>query len=59
MGHNDTPFGQLTSGRPIGRPGVSHTQGVLVFSYYKLVMLFVNMVHGTRLSVSEILRLIL
>ena len=44
-GHNDTPFGRPTPGRPIGRPGVGHPQGVFgVFSYYKLVMLFLNMV---------------
>ena len=29
-GHNDTPFGRLTPGRPIGRPGV----GVLSYYYY-------------------------
>jgi hypothetical protein len=34
--HNDMPN---------GRPGVSHPQGVFaVFSYYKLVILFINMV---------------
>jgi hypothetical protein len=34
-GHNDTPFGQPTPGRPIGRPGVGHPQGVFsVISYY-------------------------
>jgi hypothetical protein len=27
-GHNDTPFGRATSGQPIGRPGVGHSQGV-------------------------------
>jgi hypothetical protein len=34
-GHNDTPFGPATPGRPIGRPGVAHLQGLFgVFSYY-------------------------
>jgi hypothetical protein len=35
MGHNDTPFGQATHGRPIGRPAVGHPQGVIgSFRYY-------------------------
>jgi hypothetical protein len=39
------PFGRLTPGRPIGRLGISHPQGVFgVFSYYQLVMLFLNVV---------------
>jgi hypothetical protein len=34
-GHNDTPFGRPTPGRPIGRPGVGHPQGVFGgLSYY-------------------------
>jgi hypothetical protein len=34
-GHNDTPFGRPTPGRPIGRLGVVHPQGIFgVFSYY-------------------------
>jgi hypothetical protein len=43
-------FGWLTPGRPIvrpgvARPGVARPQGVFdVFSYYKLVILFLNMV---------------
>ena len=28
-GHNDTPFGRPTPGRPISRPGVGRPQGVL------------------------------
>jgi hypothetical protein len=28
-GHNDTPFGRPTPGRPIGHPGVGLPQGVL------------------------------
>jgi hypothetical protein len=44
-GHNDTPFGQPTPGQPIGRPRVGPSQGIFgVFSYYHLVMLFLNMV---------------
>jgi hypothetical protein len=27
-GHNDTPFGRPTPGRPIGRPRVDHPQGI-------------------------------
>jgi hypothetical protein len=27
-GHNDTPFGQPTPSRPIGRPGVGRPSGV-------------------------------
>jgi hypothetical protein len=43
-GHTDTPFRRPTPGRPIGRPGLA-TLGVIgVFSYYLLVMLFLNMV---------------
>jgi hypothetical protein len=39
------PFGRPTPGRPIGRPGVSHSQGVFGdFSYYSLVILFLSMV---------------
>jgi len=34
MGHNDTPFGRPTPGRPIGRPEVGCSQNVIgVFSY--------------------------
>jgi hypothetical protein len=45
MGHNDTPFGRPTPGQPIGHLGVGHPQSVFgVFSYYQLVMLFLNMV---------------
>jgi hypothetical protein len=34
-GHNETPFGQPTPGRPIGRPGVGHPSGeCAVLSYY-------------------------
>jgi hypothetical protein len=44
-GHNDTRFGQPTHGQPISCPGVGHPQGIFgVFSYYWLVMLFINMV---------------
>jgi hypothetical protein len=44
-GHNDTPFGQPTPSRPIGRRGVGHAQSVFgIFSYYLLVILFLNMV---------------
>jgi hypothetical protein len=44
-GLSDTPFGWPTPGRPVGRPGVGHPQGVFdVFSYYQLVTLFLNMV---------------
>jgi hypothetical protein len=31
-GHNDTPFGRPTPGRPIGRPGVGHSRVDLVAS---------------------------
>jgi hypothetical protein len=45
MGHSNTPFGRPTPGRHIGRPGVGNLQDVFgVFSYYLLVMLFLNMV---------------
>jgi hypothetical protein len=27
-GHNDTPFGRPSPGRPIGHPGAGHPQGV-------------------------------
>jgi hypothetical protein len=38
-------FGRLTSGRPIGRPGVGRPKDVLgVFSDYQLVILFSNIV---------------
>jgi hypothetical protein len=38
-------FGRPTSGRPIGRPGVGHPQGVFgVLNYYSLEMLFLNIV---------------
>jgi hypothetical protein len=60
-GHNDTPFGRPTPGRPIGHP-----QGVFgVFSYYSLVMLFlivvcltvapanIGTIRGVRLGVSK------
>jgi hypothetical protein len=44
-GHNDTPFGQPTPGRPIGRPGVGRPLGVFGgFSYYQLVIIFGNIV---------------
>jgi hypothetical protein len=44
-GHNDTPFGRPTPGRPKGHPRVGHPQGEFgVFSYYQLAMLFLNMV---------------
>jgi hypothetical protein len=44
-GHSDMLFGRPTPGRPLGRPGVSHPQGLFgVFNYYYLVMLFLNMV---------------
>jgi hypothetical protein len=34
-GHNDMPFGQPTTGRPIGHPGVGHPWSVFGgFSYY-------------------------
>jgi hypothetical protein len=43
--YNNMPLGRPTSGRHIGRLGVGHPQGVFgVFSYYQLVMLFLNMV---------------
>jgi hypothetical protein len=43
--HKGMPFGRPTPGRSIGSPGVSHLQGVFgVLSYYRLVMLFLNMV---------------
>jgi hypothetical protein len=42
---NDTLFGWLTPGRPVGYLGVGHSQGVLGdCSYYQSVMLFLNMV---------------
>jgi hypothetical protein len=45
FGHNDTPFGRPTQGKPIGRPGVGHPQSVFyVFSYYQSAMLFLKMV---------------
>jgi hypothetical protein len=31
-GHNDTPFGRTTPGRPIGRPGVAARRAYLVVS---------------------------
>jgi hypothetical protein len=35
-GHNDKPFRRPTPGRPISRPGVGRSQGVIgVFSYYQ------------------------
>jgi hypothetical protein len=35
----------LGPGRPIGRPGVGFSHGVFgVFSYYQLIILFLNMV---------------
>jgi hypothetical protein len=44
-GHNDTPFGWPTPGRPIHFPEVGHPQGVFgIFSYYQLVVLFLNIV---------------
>jgi hypothetical protein len=44
-GHNDAPFEWPTPGRPIGRPGVGHPQGVFGgFSYYQLVIRFSNIV---------------
>jgi hypothetical protein len=44
-GHDDTPFGRPTPGQPVGRPGAGHPHDVFgVFSYYQLVMLFLNMV---------------
>jgi hypothetical protein len=47
-GHNNLSFGWSTSGRPIGHPGGGNPQGVFgVFSYYQLVMLFLNMVSLT------------
>jgi hypothetical protein len=40
-GHNDTPFGRPTPGRPVGRPGVGHPKGVLGgFRYYELEIIF-------------------
>jgi hypothetical protein len=45
-GHNDTPFGRKTAGRPIGRPVVGRPQGIFCgFSYYQLVILLYNIVH--------------
>jgi hypothetical protein len=39
------PVGRPPSGRPVGRPEVGHPQGVFgIFSYYRLVMSFLNMV---------------
>jgi hypothetical protein len=39
------PFGQPTPDWPIGRPGVSRSQGVFdVFDHYQLVLSFLNMV---------------
>jgi hypothetical protein len=44
-GHNDTPCGRLAPGRLIGQPGVGRPQGVFGgFSYYQLVMIFLNIV---------------
>jgi hypothetical protein len=44
-GHNDTPCGQPALGQPIGCPGSGRLQGEIgVFSYYKLVILFLNIV---------------
>jgi hypothetical protein len=44
-GHNNTPFGRPTPGRPVGRLGVGHPQGVFgSFDFYQLVMLILNMV---------------
>jgi hypothetical protein len=38
-GHNDTPFGRPTPGRPIDPQGVGHPQGVFGgLSYYLLVI---------------------
>jgi hypothetical protein len=36
-GHNDTPFGRPTPGRPIGRPGLDHPLGILVFFQLLLI----------------------
>jgi hypothetical protein len=44
-GHNDTPCGWPAPGRPIGRPGSGHPQGVMGgFSYYQLVILISNII---------------
>jgi hypothetical protein len=44
-GHDDTPFRWPTHSWPIGHLGVGYPQGVFsVFSYYWLVILFLNMV---------------
>ena len=44
-GHNDTPCGWPTPGQPIGRLEVGRPQGVFFgFSYYKLIILFSNIV---------------
>jgi hypothetical protein len=44
-GHNDTPCGRPSPGRPIRRPGSVCPQGVMGgFSYYYLVMLISNII---------------
>jgi hypothetical protein len=43
-GHDDMPFGQATPGRPIGRLGVGHLQGVFGVFSYCLISNVVNMV---------------
>jgi hypothetical protein len=43
-GHNDTPFGRLTPGQPIGRPVVGCHQGIFGVLYYLLVLLIFNIV---------------
>jgi uncharacterized membrane protein len=54
------PFGWPTLGRPIGRLEVGHPHGIFgVFSYYQLVMLFLNMVCLTVASPTEKIELIL
>jgi hypothetical protein len=53
----DTPFGRPTPEPPIGRPGVGHSRGIFgVFSYYQLVMLFLNMF---CLTVAQALKVLL
>jgi hypothetical protein len=48
-GHNDTPFGRPTPGRPIICPRVSCPQGVFDgLSYYQLVIFFFNIVSLIR-----------
>jgi hypothetical protein len=44
-GHNDTPFGRPTPGRPIGCPVVGRPQGIFGgLSCYQLVTFFFNIV---------------